>query len=289
MNKKDFLEELNRYLLILEDEEQQDILEEYSQHIDMKVESGLSEEEAIRDFGSIKELASQILEAYHVKAEFSGTPKREHSSVPKKTISFQGTDFRSKISRIFKNVFTALQCGAVRCINAGKAIGRKLTALLLWPFKQMRPLFHRESREADAGVIARKLSGQKRTNSKSSGKPMPAIRSMGRSIVSLIGGCFYGMVRLCLWVIRWCWNLSMVFLVLSGGFLVMGALFCFGVLLVWLFKGYPLTGLTIFTFGTALCGSAFTCLCASLIHRHKRVPKETEETFAELTGEVQDA
>ena len=38
MNKNEFLEELNRHLLILEDEEQQDILEEYSQHIDMKVE-----------------------------------------------------------------------------------------------------------------------------------------------------------------------------------------------------------------------------------------------------------
>ena len=42
MNKNEFLEELNRHLLVLEDEEQQDILEEYSQHIDMTVESGLS-------------------------------------------------------------------------------------------------------------------------------------------------------------------------------------------------------------------------------------------------------
>ena len=50
MNKNEFLEELNRHLLVLEDEEQQDILEEYSQHIDMKVESGLSEEEAIRSW-----------------------------------------------------------------------------------------------------------------------------------------------------------------------------------------------------------------------------------------------
>ena len=37
MNKNEFLEELNRHLLILEDEEQRDILEEYSRHIDMKV------------------------------------------------------------------------------------------------------------------------------------------------------------------------------------------------------------------------------------------------------------
>lgn len=70
MNKKGFLEELGTYLAILEDKEQQDILEEYTQHIDMKIENGLSEEEAIRDFGDIRELACGILEAYHVNPEY---------------------------------------------------------------------------------------------------------------------------------------------------------------------------------------------------------------------------
>ena len=70
MNKETFLEELRGYLRILEDQEQEDILEEYAQHIDMKLQKGLSEEEAIRDFGSMRELAAEILEAYHVKPEF---------------------------------------------------------------------------------------------------------------------------------------------------------------------------------------------------------------------------
>lgn len=67
MNKDEFLNELKSYLSILEDEEQADILEEYTQHIDMKISTGLSEAEAIRDFGNVSELAAQILEAYHVK------------------------------------------------------------------------------------------------------------------------------------------------------------------------------------------------------------------------------
>lgn len=67
MKKQEFLDELKRYLRVLQDEEQEDILEEYSQHIEMKIESGLSEDEAIKDFGSIRELAGEILEAYHVK------------------------------------------------------------------------------------------------------------------------------------------------------------------------------------------------------------------------------
>ena len=37
MNKETFLEELRGYLRILEDQEQEDILAEYAQHIDMKL------------------------------------------------------------------------------------------------------------------------------------------------------------------------------------------------------------------------------------------------------------
>ena len=62
MSKETFLEELRGYLEILEDQEQQDILEEYEQHIDIKVQNGQSEEEAIRDFGPVRELAAEILE-----------------------------------------------------------------------------------------------------------------------------------------------------------------------------------------------------------------------------------
>ena len=59
MNKSEFLNDLKKYLTILEDREQEDILEEYAQHIDMKLSTGLSEEEAIRDFGSVEELAAR--------------------------------------------------------------------------------------------------------------------------------------------------------------------------------------------------------------------------------------
>ena len=59
MKKQEFLEELKQYLHVLADEEQEDILQEYEQHIEMKIEKGLSEEEAIRDFGSVGELADR--------------------------------------------------------------------------------------------------------------------------------------------------------------------------------------------------------------------------------------
>ena len=70
MDKKTFLEELRSSLSVLQETELNDIMDEYEQHIDMKVISGLSEEEAIADFGSLPELTAEILEAYHVRADY---------------------------------------------------------------------------------------------------------------------------------------------------------------------------------------------------------------------------
>ena len=72
MNKTEFLDELKNCLAVLEEKEQRDILEEYTQHIDIKMERGLSEEEAIGDFGDLGQLAAEILEAYHVNPDYNG-------------------------------------------------------------------------------------------------------------------------------------------------------------------------------------------------------------------------
>ena len=63
MNRQEFIDQLREYLKVLQDEEQEDILAEYSQHIEMKMKNGLSEQEDIRDFVQEKELAAEILEA----------------------------------------------------------------------------------------------------------------------------------------------------------------------------------------------------------------------------------
>ena len=42
MNKTEFLNELEKRIRVLEKNEIKDILSEYSQHIDMRMESGLS-------------------------------------------------------------------------------------------------------------------------------------------------------------------------------------------------------------------------------------------------------
>lgn len=71
MSKDKFLEELEQKLRVLNEQERKDVLEEYAQHIDLKIENGLSEEDAVSDFGSPEALAAELLDAYHINCEYA--------------------------------------------------------------------------------------------------------------------------------------------------------------------------------------------------------------------------
>lgn len=75
MTKKEFLKELEDRLQMLDEKERKDMIEEYSQHISMRMESGMKEEEAIDDFGDINDLIAEILEAYHLDPEYAAKNK----------------------------------------------------------------------------------------------------------------------------------------------------------------------------------------------------------------------
>lgn len=75
MTKKEFLKELEDRLQMLDEKERKDMIEEYSQHISMRMESGMKEEEAIDDFGNINDLIAEILEAYHLDPEYEAKNK----------------------------------------------------------------------------------------------------------------------------------------------------------------------------------------------------------------------
>ncbi len=70
MTKLEFLEILKKRLYSLNPSEIDDILTEYSQHIDIKIKQGKSESDAIADFGSIDDLVGDILSAYDVDPDF---------------------------------------------------------------------------------------------------------------------------------------------------------------------------------------------------------------------------
>ena len=70
MNKEEFLEKLKKELSILNDKEKEDIIDEYKFTIEEKVKHGQTEEEAVKDFGDLDELVSEILDAYKINPEY---------------------------------------------------------------------------------------------------------------------------------------------------------------------------------------------------------------------------
>ena len=73
MTKKEFLEKLDKELSILNDKERKDIIEEYKDTIEEKIKHGQNEEEAVKDFGDIEDLVSDILDAYKINPEYKDT------------------------------------------------------------------------------------------------------------------------------------------------------------------------------------------------------------------------
>ena len=76
MNKKEFLNVMEKRLSVLEAQEREDMLSEYAQHIELKMQSGMSEKEAIDDLGDIDSLIAEILEAYHIDPSYGGKAKK---------------------------------------------------------------------------------------------------------------------------------------------------------------------------------------------------------------------
>ncbi len=71
MNKQKFLKELGKKLEILSETEKEDILNEYRDIIEEKVKHGKTEEEAVKEFGSIDELSKEILSTYKINPEYN--------------------------------------------------------------------------------------------------------------------------------------------------------------------------------------------------------------------------
>ena len=70
MKREEFLKALEERLQVLNRQEREDIVSEYRQHIELRMESGLTEEEAIGDFGDLDELVAEILDAYSVNPDY---------------------------------------------------------------------------------------------------------------------------------------------------------------------------------------------------------------------------
>lgn len=299
MSKEAFLTELAGHLKVLEEREQQDILDEYAQHIDMKIQNGMSEEEAIGDFGPVKELAAEILEAYHVNPEYGDSSRRGK------------IDFESAASTAEQGIRSA--GGFLK--KAGKKLGQWISEVCAWigkPFhrKSMgKPVEQPEGAEstvgqetaADSAASEKSTAGYGPAASRKAytgseqgilGKFIGFCRDILKGCGRLIGSAARILRKLIVWILhicwdllRWgvrlCWNLFWFCGAICLALGTIAAIFCFGALLILCFQGYPLIGVTLMSLGSLLCGGALTCAAWGLIRR-----KKTEEKTAVLENEV---
>lgn len=265
MNKEAFLAKLREYLGILEDGEQDDILEEYAQHIDMKMQKGLSEEEAICDFGPMEELAAQILEAYHVKPQFS--EKGKSISFPKPKFKIESVDAKDgetsakKTLDWLKEKATAI-AHSIR--NAFSWVGRKCRAFGGWLTKPFR-----REKSADGSENQVTERGTKEMGKQVNG----CFSAMGKGIVSLWRCC----CNFCIWFLKLIWNLGWLMFSLLCALVGMIVLVGFGAILILLFQGYPFFGIFLISLGGILCSYALSCGAFSLLIREKEIEKVIEE------------
>ena len=276
MDKKTFLEELKAALSVLQEDELSDILDEYEQHIDMKVHKGLTEEEAIADFGNMKELTAEILEAYHVRADYGKKENRTEAAGEKK-LSGLWEGFRAS------------------CSQCSQTVTRKLKKMGAWLKERLRLDGFKKSEKNEAGGKHRPLFGGNQEAEAVSQNPFVAfcqktVRACGRLFAEtwrLLGRLLqaswrlfclllvqsWRLLRWCLvhgwdiflWCVGACWNIGWFLFALFCGGLGLFSLFGLGMVAVLLAQGYPLAGVTIGALGInlslfAAAGFGFTLL-----------------------------
>lgn len=269
MNKEIFLEELRGYLQILEDQEQDDILEEYAQHIDMKLQKGLGEEEAISDFGPVDELAAEILEAYHVKPEF----RKKKAMIKLPGLgggnAGRGKNFFKRIWQSFKEKLTAM-AGGIR--KGWQWSAGKCRAFVKWIGKP----FRREKGEETALLsVLEKTEPERTKNENTTGgrkKMKNFFMTTGRGIAAL----WRMFLAFCIFWLRFFWNAAWLMFSLFCGIMAMIVLMGVGMTLVFLLKGYPFFGLFTICAGGLLCFGAMSAGAFGMITRRKKEEQDTD-------------
>lgn len=283
MNKEKFLAELRGYLSVLESREQDDICAEYAQHIDMKIQKGLSEEEAIRDFGPVEQLAAGILEAYHVNPEFRrqgfsfklpkpGTGTFRNSMQSKAAQGFgalrnpddQEQKAEPRLHRIGTWIKKTTAKAARGIGNAFRWLGGKCRAFAGF----VRKLFTRKREEIN-GEIREGMTEKEGAGSvaKTIGS---ACRMTGRGIAAL----WRGFVALCIFCLKFMWNAAWLLFALICAGMAMITLLGAGMIVVFLVQGYPFIGFFLISLGGLLCFGALAYGSFGLLIRKKESGKD---------------
>ena len=231
MSKEDFLKELEDRLKVLDYRERQDMLSEYSQHIDMKVRSGMEEKEAIEDFGDIDSLAQEILEAYHIDPDYRVLEENQ----PEKKERRVGKKARKAVEKARESIS--------RLLEQRKA--QKEEKRSLPKEKQEKGFFRKKAEAISSSVSTMRTDNGRKKWHKEVWKWMK-------------------------WILRMCIKAILIVITIPVVVVDVLAVFALGVLLILLLQRYPLIGVTIGICGAVLCCSAYSLLVFSYVVERKR-------------------
>lgn len=276
-NKDSFLKELQSRLSVLEEAEQQDILAEYAQHIDLRVAGGLTEEEAVQDFGDIDQLAGEILSAYHVKATYQAPKEKKRLPSPWPAIR-RGA---SGVGGFFRRIGGGIADGFRRladCVKRGAGwCGAHLKKLF-----SKRPKAEEEAEPQGAQNIETAEKQELTERGEETALPEAAectekmeveasvehTEKRGTALRRGTRRLGHGLRRLCRNAARLAWNLLLLLCALPFVGLGLLALVCLGTLAALLVQGYPLAGIALCCLGGAACCVGVLGLGSSLVwHR----------------------
>lgn len=109
MNKRKFLGELEKRLAILSETEKEDIINEYRDIIEEKVKHGKTEEEAVKEFGSIEELSKEVLSAYKIDPEYQEKKDKKEKKEFVETTEDMIKKGAKKLSEVTEDVVESLK------------------------------------------------------------------------------------------------------------------------------------------------------------------------------------
>lgn len=231
MTKVEFLKHLEKLLHVLNEKERSDILSEYTQHIDSKVESsGMSEEAAIKDFGNVNELACEILDAYNVNPNY------------KKITLTKFKDNWEKLCLNVSDMFNRIGSKSKKMCSSTKDWWDRMTEKL----KSTTEAIHKPVvKKSENKKEARQKMGIKVGINEFGSYVKQALRFIGRALVVIF----------------------LVPIVLAEFLLIV----VLGILIVLVFTGYPVIGFTIVTVGLLMCATAVLWLAGRFLLNKKVV------------------
>ncbi|RGZ00891.1 DUF1700 domain-containing protein [Clostridium sp. AM58-1XD] len=270
MSKAEFLQCLEKRLEILNQKERADILSEYEQHIEMRMKGGLTEEEAIKDFGDIDELVEEILDAYNVNPEYGKKKNILHGKKVEETV----TKGASKVGRAFRRVWEAVWKGIS---SAGRKIRSWCGAFLTW----CRSILHFPEKRKKEDTMDKDWDMMTETGTDRAESCRRKRRESG-NWMSAAG-------RTCGWIWHaalWCALLFLKCLVIFFVWPVLiaelAAVVGLGILIVLLFMGYPVIGLVIITIGCLMSGAVVLWLVKEILFLKIKGSRE-EVNIQEIT------